>query len=126
MSEIRVTNYRDASFWELVLKECDLKNPEKIKEAKRALRKFYNKPIDNPDTDGRVFNDDGDGFTVLKPYPEDIQTKEDAEEYFREYERIEYRPTYYDFTGQLFTSWHKTFCKPDGRYWMYHRISIDC
>lgn len=120
--------YADLHFYEWMLDELKKQpqaKPEKIEarivEIKRQLRAH------NRNTgDGTVVHDDGDYHIVKLPLPEDIQTKEEAREYFRECEYIEYRPTYYDCTGQLFTQWYKIFQKPDGRFWAYHCIGIDC
>lgn len=125
MSNTTVRNYGDARFWEVVVKHDMIKNKVTVDDIKRELREFYHKPVENPDTDGRTFHEDIDGMIVLKPLPECIETLEEAEEYFNEYERIVYRPTYYDCTGQLFTSWHKIFRKPNGKLWMYHSIGRD-
>ena len=123
MSDIKVRNYEDARFWEWALRDAGLKNPWVIVDAKKALREFYSEPID---TERRVFNNDYDGATVVLPLPKDIKSAEEASEYFKEYEYIHYRQTYYDCTGQSFTAWYKVFQKPDGRFWAYHRIAVDC
>lgn len=119
--------YDDLHFYEWMLKDLK-KNPvsktekveERIVEMKRQLR------AKNKDTDERVvFCNDFDGCIVKFPLPCDIRSDEEAREWFRDYEYIEYRPTYYDCTGQLFTSWYKIFQKPDGRFWAYHSIGRD-
>ena len=66
-----------------------------------------------------------DGCVIKFPLPVHITTKEEADDYFMDYEYIYYRPTYYDCTGQTFTSWYKIFRRTDGRFMAYHRISID-
>lgn len=66
-----------------------------------------------------------DGYVLKFPLPENITSAEDADEYFREYEYLYYRPSAYDCTGQHFTSWYKIFRKPDGRFWAYHSVSVD-
>ena len=129
MSQVTVSNKRDAYMWEWILKDKMLlsngvteKNLELIKEIKRELRKFYHRPID----ERRVFDNDFDHATFVYALPEDIKTREEAQEYFEEYEYIPYRPTYYDCTGQSFTSWYKIFQKPNGSFWCYHNIQVDC
>lgn len=119
--------YADLHFYEWMLDELKKQpqaKPEKIEdrivEIKRQLR-AHNRYTG----DRTVVHDDGDYHIVKFQLPEDIQTKEEAREYFRECEYIEYRPTYYDCTGQRFTSWYKIFQKPDGRFWAYHCIGRD-
>ena len=121
MYDIRVTNYRDAQFWLIAVKE--LKNEDVVREAKQALRKFFNRMPEEPEA--RIFDNDYDHFIKVFPLPDDITTPEEADEYFRECEYIHYRPTYYDCTGQWFTSWYKVFRKPDGRFWAYHSVQAD-
>ena len=97
--------------------------PEKIQELKRNLRAYLNKPIRD---DRRCIYEDNYGYYImLVRFPEFIKNEEDAEEYFDEFERMEYRPSMYDCTGQHFTTGHKIF-KRHGRYWCYHHIAIDC
>ena len=96
---------------------------EKLKELKRELRKFLNKPVHE---ERRCIYEDGYGYYImLVRLPEFVKNSEDAEEYFDEFERMEYRPSPYDCTGQHFTTGHKIF-KRHGRYWCYHHIAIDC
>lgn len=59
------------------------------------------------------------------PLPEHIKSREDAVEYFEEYEYMECEPSQYDCTGQLFTSRYCVFQKLDGRWWVYHCIAMD-
>lgn len=127
MNEIRIRNYRDAGFYELVLKFIKLgkfQNPGvyDVPEVKRALRKFYHKPTDET----VMVHDDGiDGAIVRFPLPEWIEDKEDGRVWFMENEYIHFRPSYYDCTGQAFTSWFKVYKHSDGRWWAYHRVSFD-
>ena len=120
--------YKDLHFYEWMLNELKKEHPdtdatkieELIIETKRVLRSKNKK-----ESDGTFIADDWDGYIRKFPLPESITTREDAYEYFREYEYIHYQPTYYDCTGQAFTSWFKIFRKPDGRFWAYHRVSRD-
>lgn len=93
---------------------------DRIAEQKRDIRRYHNRP----DIGRYAIRDDGDSAIVVLPLPEDITTKEEAERFFRENEYIEYRPTYYDCTGQLFTSWH-SILRRAGRWYLYHCISRD-
>ena len=120
--------YSDLRFYEWMLSELKkqpISKPEiieaKIVEMKRQLR-ANSKRVD----DRQTVRDDGiDGFIVKFPLPEYIETRQDAEEYFNEYEYIRMIPSAYDCTGQRFTSWYKIFQKPDGRFWAYHSVGMD-
>lgn len=97
--------------------------PEKIEELKRNLRQYLNKPINE---ERRCVYEDNYGYYVmLVRLPEFLKSVEDAEEYFDEFERLEYIPSPYDCTGQHFTTGHKIF-KRRGRFYVYHSIAIDC
>lgn len=119
--------YSDLKFYEWMLSETKKVTngkqeviEDRIIEIKRKLRKEAKRASDHV-----TVHDDGDYCIVKLPLPADLKTEEDAKEYFKEYEYIHYRPTYYDCTGQWFTSWYKIFQKPDGRFWAYHAIGID-
>lgn len=121
--------YDDLRFYEWMLAEAKKRESkqvldvieERVVEIKKQIRTRNKKTSDKT-----VVHDDGDYYILKFPLPEYIDSKEDAVEYFKEYEYIYYRPTYYDCTGQHFTSWYKIFQKPDGRFWAYHAIGIDC
>ena len=107
---------RDADF-------MDHANPEKIAELKRKLRGYLSKPIKE---ERRCIYEDNYGYYVmLVRLPEFLKSAEDAEEYFDEFERLEYIPSPYDCTGQHFTVGHKIF-KRRGRFYVYHSIAVDC
>ena len=92
---------------------------ERIKEMKRTIRAFVNKPIDE---ERRIVKDNGiDGFIVLFPLPDTIKSMEAADEWFMWQEYMECRPSMYDCTGQWFTSWYKIF-ERNGRFWAYHSV----
>ena len=94
---------------------------ERIKELKRDIRE-YNK---RPESEEVIVRDYGiDGFVIRKPLPDFLKSIEDAVEYFEENEYMRCRPSMYDCTGDLFTSWYKIY-KKDGRIWCYHSISVD-
>lgn len=123
---MKITNNKDLKFWYIYLKSVkdgDLPciNVELVKECKKAVREYTHRPVPVE----RIFDADIDGMTSVYPLPETIRTEQDAEEYFNDYEHIHYRPTYYDCTGQLFTSWYKIFKRHD-HFWVYHRIARDC
>lgn len=120
--------YSDLRFYEWMLSELKKQpnsKPEviesKIIDMKRQLR-ANSKCTDEHQT----VRDDGiDGFITKFQLPEYIKTKQDAIEYFKEYEYIRTIPSAYDCTGQLFTAWYKVFQKSDGRFWAYHCICMD-
>ena len=120
--------YSDLHFYEWMLHELKKQpnsKPEiveaKIIDMKRQLR-ANSKHVD----DRHTVRDNGiDGFIDKFPLPEYIETRQDADEYFNEYEYIRMIPSAYDCTGQRFTGWYKIFQKPDGRFWAYHCIEFD-
>lgn len=119
--------YSDLRFYEWMLHELKKQpnsKPEKIEsrivEMKRQLR-ANSKRVD----DHQIVRDGCDSFVAKFPLPEYIETREDAVEYFKEYEYIRMIPSAFDCTGQRFTAWYKLFQKPDGRFWAYHCIGMD-
>lgn len=124
---ITVRSSKDVQFWTLFLRDLAIdkigtdRNKDLVKEVKRSIRAYTNRPV----SPNRIFGEDIDGLISVFPLPESISSREDAIEFFEENELIVYRPTYYDCTGQLFTSWYKIFQKPDGRFWAYHSIGRD-
>lgn len=121
--------YSDVRFYEWMISETLKQKPDadlspvkdRVIEMKRQIRRRNKKESERR----TIVHDGGDDWIFKFPLPEDIQTREEAIEYFKEYEYIYYRPTYYDCTGQQFTSWFKVFQKPDGRFWAYHCVSLD-
>lgn len=88
---------------------------------KREIRAFVHRPL----PERRIVRDDGiNGFVELLPLPAYIETIDEANNYFKNYEYRSYSPSAYDCTGQIFTSWYKVFAR-DGRFWAYHCISVD-
>ena len=119
--------YSDLHFYEWMLHELKKQpnsKPEiveaKIIDMKRQLR-ANSKRVD----DRQIVRDGCDSFVAKFPLPEYIETRQDAVEYFKEYEYIRMIPSAYDCTGQRFTAWYKLFQKPDGRFWAYHCIGMD-
>jgi len=94
---------------------------QKAVDLKREMRAFFHRPV----SERRIVQDDGiDGYTELLPLPEYIETMDEAVSYFEDYEYRHYYPSAYDCTGQAFTSWYKVFAR-GGRFWAYHRVSVD-
>lgn len=107
-------------FWFMVKHENGIMDKDLVKEMKQAVRTWAHRP----ESIGRIFNEDVDGYTAVYPLPERINSKAEAVEFFEENERMTCRPSAYDCTGQLFTSWYKVIQK-NGRFWVYHRVSRD-
>ena len=101
---------------------------DSIKEQKRNLRKWLNNRVtldaDAVVVESRLIKQDNDGYTELVTLPAECKTDEDAVGFFRDYLLLEARPSQYDCTGQLFTSWYKVF-KRNGRFMAYHRVCAD-
>ena len=86
-----------------------------------AIRAWNNRP----EPKEKVVKGDFDRVITLIEFPDWVKTLEDAEDYFCcNYHRA-YVPTYYDCTGQIFTSWHKCF-KRRGKWMCYHGMAVDC
>ena len=99
---------------------------EHIADLKRAIRTYNHRQEKLLAEPEYLVKDYGiDGYVIRFPLPAWVETEEDAEEYFREELELHYRPSMYDCTGQLFTSWHKIYRKPDGSWWCYHSIACD-
>ena len=98
-----------------------------INEIKKEIRDYHKRE------DGRkewLIKDYGiDGGIVLIELPSEINSVkidsfELAEEYFKAYEYRRCRPSIYDCTGQVFTSWYKII-KRNNKFYAYHCISFD-
>lgn len=122
--------YKEIIAWEKILKElqkqagCDASEvKEVIDKMKRKVRR--RKQNYHFSADEKIVSSLFETAIYKYPLPEYLETLEEAEEHFNEYERLYFDPSPYDCTGQHFTSWHKIFRKPDGRFWCYHSVSID-
>ena len=94
---------------------------EHLIELKREVRAIHKRKEYDPQH--RIYYDE-DGYIERKLLPDYIESMEEAKEYFDEEERITMVYYPWDCTGQLFTSWRKIF-KVNGRYVLYHCVSID-
>lgn len=95
-----------------------------IAGLKKDIRAF-NRRQEEENRERRIVESEGiDGFTELIRFPEQIQTEEEAEVYFRNNEYRECAPSAYDCTGQAFTAWYKIFARR-GRMMAYHCIRFD-
>ena len=123
---IHITSPSDSAIAYSVLRDSEMMkhaDPEMVKDLKRELRKYLHKPIRE---DRRCIYEDNYGYYImLIQFPDSVKNLEDAEEYFDEFERMEYIPSQYDCTGQHSTRGHKIF-KRQGRFWCYHSIAVDC
>ena len=105
---------------------------ESIDELKREIRKYVH--FNNNELDlgyWKVYyrfvasSRDGEDYWELIGCPDWVESIEDAEEFFEEHIKIPIVYTYYSPTGWRFTSDHHCF-KRNGKYYLYHRVSIDC
>ena len=100
---------------------------DSIKKIKKEIRDYLKEEDKRKE---RFIRDDGiDGSIVLIELPSEINSVkidsfELAEEYFKAYEYRTYRPSMYDCTGQVFTSWYKII-KRNNKFYVYHCISFD-
>lgn len=91
-----------------------------VEELKRDIRKLLNEKSDR-----RLIHSDGiDGYILRIDVPDEIETMEEAEEWFDSTERLSYVDYGYDCTGQAFTSWHHIGIL-NGKLTCWHSISID-
>lgn len=88
---------------------------------KKAIRGYTHRPLH----EDVIVKDYGiDGYVIRLPLPDRIKTEEQAKHYFETQIYMECRPSQYDCTGQLFTSWYKLFLR-NGRWWAYHSVGCD-
>lgn len=99
-----------------------------VNEIKKEIRDYYKER--EKDRKEWLIKDDGiDGGIVLFELPSEINSIkidsfELAEEYFKAYEYRKCRPSMYDCTGQVFTSWYKII-KRNNKFYAYHSIGFD-
>lgn len=111
----------------LILQEfCPIcREPDKIKrhiiELKCSIREYGHSEAPSR----KIVQDYGfDGYVLKIQLPEYVETKEEAEEYMEEIEKLEMRPTQWDCSGQAFTNWYKVF-NTNGSWRAYHSIGFD-
>lgn len=94
---------------------------KQIVKYKKAIREKLKKD----DIKDRVMvKGDWDGYLVKIYCPDWVETMEDAEEWFDDYERIEMIYYPWDCTGQLFTCWYRIF-NVNGKWICYHDVALD-
>lgn len=93
-----------------------------IKETKREIRDYLKRQESN---ESKIIKEYGiNGYIVLVNLPNELNTMEEAMDYFERNEKISCPNSIYDCTGYPFTSWYKIF-KRRNRFMAYHRISFD-
>ena len=96
---------------------------DEIIKKKRKTRDIYKQENEKPER--HIVHDNGiDGYIELLQLPEEITTRETADEWLQYNKYMEYVPSAFDCTGQRFTSWYK-LVERNGRWWAYHCISVD-
>lgn len=101
---------------------------DSVYKIKKEIRDYYKER--EKDRKEWLIKDNGiDGGIVLVELPSEINSVkidsfELAEEYFKAYEYRKCRPSMYDCTGQVFTSWYKII-KRNNKFYAYHCISFD-
>lgn len=92
-------------------------------EKKKKIRDIYKQENEKPER--HIVRDNGiDGYIELVQLPKEIKTRETSDGWFLCNEYMECIPSAYDCTGQKFTSWYRLI-KRNGRWWVYHSISVD-
>lgn len=99
-----------------------------IYEIKKEIRDYY-KEREEERKEWLIKDNGINGGIVLFELPSEINSVkidsfELAEEYFKAYEYRRCRPSMYDCTGQVFTSWYKII-KRNNKFYAYHCISFD-
>lgn len=112
--------YEELLFWK---SEPKLNNIHIIRKIKEGIRDYFKRMNQNVSHLVK-WDPDGDGEIWMEELPEEINTKEEAEEWFICNKYREATPSVYDCTGQLFTVWYKIF-KRNGKYIIYHCICRD-
>ena len=101
---------------------------DSVYKIKKEIRDYY-KEREKDRKEWFIKDDWIDGSIVLVELPSEINSVkidyfELAEEYFKAYEYRECRPSMYDCTGQVFTSWYKII-KRNNKFYAYHSIGFD-
>ena len=95
-------------------------HPDYAQKIKRKIREYHAFPA----YAGRIIRCDYDSLLVVFPLPVSVETKEEAEAYFKRHHYRECYPSAYDCTGQNFTAWYKIF-ERCGQFWAYHATAVD-
>lgn len=90
---------------------------------KKEIRAYNHRPA----LDSRIIEEHGiNGYIELVRLPDELDdlNEDDAAEWFRANRYYEFRPTYYDCSGQRFTNWYKLH-RRCGHWFAYHSVSFD-
>jgi hypothetical protein len=89
---------------------------------KREYRRYFSPEYNS---EKHVYGE-WDSFIETAPFPDNVETYEDADRYFLEHIFLD-RPNspMYDCTGKFFTNWYKIF-KRRGKYFYYTAVDCDC
>lgn len=90
-----------------------------VQNQKRKIRAYTHRTSDR-----KCVWQDSDSYTERVIVPAEVESLEEAEEWFDCMERIEYTPREYDCTGQAFTSWHHIGIL-GGRMVCWHHVCYD-
>lgn len=101
---------------------------DSVYKIKKEIRDYY-KEREKDRKEWLIKDDWIYGSIVLVELPSEINSVkidsfELAEEYFKAYEYRKCKPSMYDCTGQVFTSWYKII-KRNNKFYAYHCISFD-
>lgn len=94
-----------------------------IADVKREIRAYNHRPA----PDSRIIEEHGiNGYIELVRLPDELDdlNEDDAAEWFQANRYYEFRPTYYDCSGQRFTNWYKLH-RRCGHWFAYHSVSFD-
>lgn len=97
-------------------------NEKHIVAYKRGIRNYFKRK--DAELERRVIQFDSDSYIELLQLPEEIKTLEIAKAWFDANELLICEPSPYDCTGREFTGSTK-FVQRNGRWWVYHVISLD-
>lgn len=105
-------------------KNLTAKNIERVREHTKKIKRAIREYRDRNENMAQIVRSDFDSMLVVLPLPQHLETKECATEYFLDHYFLEARPSAYDCTGQVFTSWYKIF-RRRGQFWAYHATAMD-
>lgn len=115
--------YEDLTFYQELTDE-DPNWAEVLKEKIKTLKKRIREYVKKEKMDHFCIKSDCDGYIEKILLPDRIDSKEEADIWFKENEYRTCKPSQYDCTGQLFTGWYRIFHIND-RYVAYHCLCMD-
>lgn len=90
---------------------------------KKEIRAYNHRPA----PDSHIIEEHGiNGYIELVRLPDELDdlNEDDAAEWLQANRYYEFRPTYYDCSGQRFTNWYKLH-RRCGHWFAYHSVSFD-